>query len=205
VSAEFPGIIRAARLSRPCRVCSRHRLNFEIRHCFTEKLEGDGGVKRLRRLAVLAAFYGTVALASWVAAGLAGLGSLDIEGSGAPIKVVGRAKSATARAEHVDAPRAKAPGERDVSVADIASGSAALYDPPPMPWPAAVPVAIASLSAPDPERKEAKEAAGSVKVADTGSDSAALTDPPPMPQPKPPVLFAAASPTDSVQNAPGRP
>jgi hypothetical protein len=35
------------------------------RHCFTKKLEGDGGVKRLRRLAVLAAFYGTVALASW--------------------------------------------------------------------------------------------------------------------------------------------
>jgi hypothetical protein len=32
------------------------------------------------------------------------------------------------------------------------------------------------------------------------SGSAALSAPPPMPQPKPPVLFAAASPTDTVQN-----
>jgi hypothetical protein len=33
------------------------------------------------------------------------------------------------------------------------------------------------------------------------SGSAALSDPPPMPQPRPPVLFAAVSPTDPVQNA----
>jgi len=33
------------------------------------------------------------------------------------------------------------------------------------------------------------------------SGSAVLSSPPPMPQPKPPVLLAAASPTDSVQNA----
>ena len=155
-------------------------------------------MKRPRRLAVLAALCGTVALAGWVGAGLAGLGSLGIESTGAPIEVT----SATARAEHVDAPRATALGEHGVSVADNASGSAALSDPPPMPQPAAVPVAIASLSTPDPERNEAKEAAGSVEIADTGSGSAALSDPRPMPQPAtPPVLFAAVSPTDPVQNA----
>jgi hypothetical protein len=161
-------------------------------------------VKRLRRLAVLAALYGTVALAGWVGTGLAGLGSLGIESTGAPIEV-SRATSATDRAEHVDPPRAAAQGEHGLSVADIASGSAALPDPPSMPQPAAVPVAIASLSTPDPDRNEAKEAAGSVEIADTGSGSAALSDPPPMPQPAtPPVLFAAVRPTDPVQNA-GRP
>ena len=155
-------------------------------------------MKRPRRLAVLAALCGTVALAGWVGAGLASLGSLGIESTGAPIEVT----SATARAEHIDAPRAAARGEHGLPVADIASGSAALPDPPPMPQPAAVPVAIASLSTPDPKRNEAKEAAGSVEVADTGSGNAALSDPPPMPQPAtPPVLFAAVSPTDPVRNA----
>jgi hypothetical protein len=157
-------------------------------------------VKRLRRLAVLAALCGTVAFAGWVGAGFAGLGSLGIESTGAPVEV-SRATSATARADHVDAPRAAARGEHGLSVADIASGSAALPDPPPIPQPAAVPVAIASLSTTDPERNEAEEATGLV-VADTGGGSAALSDPHPMPQPAPPpVLFAAASPTDPVQNA----
>jgi hypothetical protein len=143
---------------------------------------------------------GTGALAGWVGAELAGLGPLGIESTGAPTEVI-RVTSATARAEHVDARRATALGEHGVSAADIASGTAALPDPPPMPQPAAVPVAIASLSTPDAERNEAKEAAGSV-VADTGSSSAPLSDPPPMPQPAtPPTPFAAASPTDPVQNA----
>ena len=147
-----------------------------------------------RRLAVLAALWGTGALAGWVGAELAGLGPLGIESTGAPIEVI-RA-SATARAEHVDVPRATALGEHSVSGADIASGTAALPDPPPMPPPAAVPVAIASSSTPDPERNEAKEAAGLVVA------GAALSDPPPMPQPAtPPTPFAAVSPTDPVQNA----
>jgi len=68
-----------------------------------------------------------------------------------------------------------------------------------MPRPATPP---ASLSTPDPVRNEVKEAAGSVEVANTGSGSAALSDPPPMPRPAaPPVLFAAVSRTDLVQNA----
>jgi hypothetical protein len=154
------------------------------------------GVKNPRRLAALAALCGTVALAGWVAAGLANLGSPRIER--APIEV-SRATSATARAEHIDAPQATAPGEDGVSVADMASGSAALSDPPPMPRPATPP---ASLSTPDPVRNEVKEAAGSVEVANTGSGSAASSDPPPMPRPAAvPVLFAAVSRTDLVQNA----
>jgi len=153
-------------------------------------------VKNPRRLAALAALCGTVALAGWVAAGLANLGSPRIER--APIEV-SRATSATARAEHIDAPQATAPGEDGVSVADMASGSAALSDPPPMPRPATPP---ASLSTPDPVRNEVKEAAGSVEVANTGSGSAASSDPPPMPRPAAvPVLFAAVSRTDLVQNA----
>jgi len=166
-----------------------------------EKLEREWGVKNPRRLAALAALCGTVALAGWAAAGLAGLGSPGIERTGAPIEV-SRATSATPRAEHVDAPQATAPGEDGVSVADMASGSAALSDPPPMPRPATPPVPIAALSTPDPVRNEAKEAAGSVEVADTVIGSAAFSDPPPMPRPAAvSVLFAAVGPTDSVQNA----
>src|SRR5215472_2282145 len=151
-------------------------------------------MKRPRRLFVLAALCGTVALAGWVGAGLAGLGSLGIESTGAPIEV-SDATSATARAEHVDAPQATAPGEHGVTVADIASGSAALSEPPPTSQPPAVPVAIASLSTPDPDRN------GSV-VADAGSGSAALSGPPPMPQPvTPPTSLAALRPTDPAQNA----
>ena len=120
-------------------------------------------MKNPRRLAALAALCGTVALAGWVAAGLAGLGSPSIESAGAPIEV-SRATSATARAEHVDAPQATAP------------------------------------STPDPVRKEAKEATGSVEVADRGRGSAALSTRlrcrgPPTGA----VLFAAVSPTDPVQ------
>jgi hypothetical protein len=173
---------------------SRHRLNFESIIALRGNLRGTG-VKKLRRLAVLAALYGTVALASCVVAGLAGLGSMGIKSTEAP--KVSRATSATVPAEHADAPRAAAPGEHGASVAGIASGGAALSDPPPMPRPAAK-----SLSTPDPHRNEVKDRAVSVEVADTGSGRSALSDSPLMPQPAtPPVLFAAASPTDPVQNA----
>jgi hypothetical protein len=71
-----------------------------------------------------------------------------------------------------------------------------------MPQPAAVPAAIASLSTADPEPRDAKEAAGSIKVADTASENVALSDPAPMPRSAtPPEQVAAASPTDPTQNA----
>jgi hypothetical protein len=138
-------------------------------------------VKRPRRLAVLTALYGTVALAGGIWAGLAGLGSLK---STAQNKVI-RATSAAARAERIDAPRATS--EHGVSVVIIASGSAGLANPPPMPRPAVGP---APSSGPDPDRK----VAGSVEV-DPGTANTALSGRPPTPQ------LAAVSPSDTVQNA----
>src|SRR5690242_382994 len=73
-----------------------------------------------------------IALAGWAAGGLLGLGWLGFESSRAPIEV-GRAASATAGAEHVDASRAPALGEHSVSVAKIMSGSAASSDLPLVP------------------------------------------------------------------------
>ena len=49
-----------------------------------------------RRLSLLAAAYGTVAVAGWVAAGLGGLGSPGIESTGAPTED-SRATSVTAQ------------------------------------------------------------------------------------------------------------
>ena len=109
-----------------------------------------------RRLAVLAALCGTVALAGWVAAGLAGLGSPGIESTGAPIEV-----SRATGAEHVDAPQATALRKDGVSVADMASGSAALSDPRPMPGPAAPPVLFAAVSPTDPVQNTARPAVSS--------------------------------------------
>jgi hypothetical protein len=117
-------------------------------------------VKRPRRLAVLAVLCATVALAGWIGAEFAGLGSLRIEGAGAPIEV-SRAISATARAAHVDAPRPTAPGEHGVSVAGIASGSAALSDSHPMPQPAPPPMLFAAASPTDPVQNVARPAVSS--------------------------------------------
>jgi len=98
-----------------------------------------------------------VALAGWVGAGLAGLGSLGVEGVGASIEV-GRATSAIARAEHVNASRAATLSEHDA--ADVASDSAALADRPPMPQPA-TPVQFAAASPTDPVQPAAKPAVSS--------------------------------------------
>jgi hypothetical protein len=100
---------------------------------------------------------GTVVLAGWVAGGLAGLG---IESTGAPIEL-GRATSATGRADHVDAPQATALGDEGISVADKGSGSAILSDPAPIPRPAAVPVLLAATSPADPVQNAARPAVSS--------------------------------------------
>jgi hypothetical protein len=156
-------------------------------------------VKSPQRFAVLAALCPAVVFAGWVAVGLAGLGSPGIESPGALIED-SQAISAIARAEPVDAAQTAPLGKDGVSITDTGSGSA-LPDPRPMSRPATPSVRIASFSAPDPVRNEAKEAAGSVKVVDVGN-SAALPDSRPMPRPdKPPMQLAAVSPTDPVQNA----
>ena len=107
------------------------------------------GVKRPRRLFVLAALCGTVALAGWIGAGLAGLDSLGVESTGAPIEV-GPAATGAAQATYVDGPRAAALGEHGISGANIAIGGATLSDTPTMTQPAAPPVPFAAVSPTDP-------------------------------------------------------
>jgi len=110
-----------------------------------------------RRLAVFSALCGTVALAGWVGVGFTGLGSLGIESTGARSEVA----SATARDEHVDAPRATAQAEHGVSVSDIANDGVALPHPPPMPQPATPPVLFAAVSPTDPVQNAARPAVSS--------------------------------------------
>jgi hypothetical protein len=141
-----------------------------------------------QQFAVLPALCGALVL-------VAGLGSPSIENTGAPIEY-SLATSVTARATRVDAPAANA----TASEATVATSHLKLPDPGPLPPPAAPPVRIASLSAPDPVQNEAKEAARSVEAADIGSGGAAVPDPRPMRRPALPVLFAAVSPSDPLQN-----
>jgi hypothetical protein len=106
-------------------------------------------MKSPRRLAVLATLCGTILVVGGIAAWLAALGPPNIKSTEAPIEV-SRATSATAGAEHVDAPQATALGEDGVCVADIASGSAALPDSHPMSRTAAPTVLLAAVSPTDP-------------------------------------------------------
>jgi hypothetical protein len=160
-------------------------------------------VKSPRRLAASAAVCGTVVLAGWVAAGLAGLGPPAIENTAAPIED-SRATSVAARGEHIDAPQTAALAEDAVAVADVGSSGTALPDPRPLPPPATPPVRIASAGTPDPVQSEARQAATSVAVAAIGSGVAALPDPRPLRRPAArPLLLAAVDPTDAVHGAAG--
>src|SRR5207248_8394973 len=100
------------------------------------------------------------ALGGWVGAGLAGLGSLGIEGTEARIEV-GPATSAAAQTKYVDASRATALGEHGASVADVANGSAAVSNPPAMPQPATPSVLSAAMSSSDPVQTAARPAVSS--------------------------------------------
>jgi hypothetical protein len=106
-------------------------------------------VKTSQRLAVFAVLGGVVTLATCVAVGFADLGPLDIGSTGIPIEG-NRTTSAVASAEHVDAPRATALSERDVSVPDMASNGASPSDPRPMPELAALPVPSEAAGPTDP-------------------------------------------------------
>jgi hypothetical protein len=117
-------------------------------------------VKRPRRL-VLTALYGMAALAGWVAAELAGLGPLGIEST--PVEV-SRVTSATARTEQVDAPQATALSKQGVPVANIASDSAALSDPPPGPQPATRPVLFAAVNPTEPAQNAVNQAVSSEAI-----------------------------------------
>ena len=111
-------------------------------------------MNRPRRFAVLAAFCGTVALAGWIGAERARVGSSGIQNAGSPI-AVSRATSVTGPAAHVDATPATALAEHGVAAAGTASGSTALSDPPAMPQLAPPPVRLAATGPISPAQNTA--------------------------------------------------
>jgi hypothetical protein len=140
-----------------------------------------------RRFAtVAAAFCGTVVLAGWVVAWLAGFGSAGIENAGAVPIEVRRAASLTADAGLADAPQATAVDNAAVADADVATAAesvtetatdttaasdkpesivvAALPDSSQMLSPETPPVPTAST--PDPVPNDAMEAVDSVEILD---------------------------------------
>jgi hypothetical protein len=143
------------------------------------QVEPFGGDMNPRRSAkVAAALCGTVVLAGWVVAWLAGFGSAGIENTGAVQDR--RAPSLTADAELVDAPQATAMGNAAVANADVATATdmtpasdepksiveAALPDSSQIPPPESPPVQVATASTPDPVPDDAREAVSSIEILD---------------------------------------
>jgi hypothetical protein len=75
-----------------------------------------------RRSATVAALCGTIVLAGWIVAWLAGFGSASIENTGA-VPIEDRAASLTANAELADAPQATAMGNAAVANTDVATAA----------------------------------------------------------------------------------
>src|SRR6266404_443339 len=140
-----------------------------------------------RRFATVApAFCGSLVLAGWIVAWLAGFGSAGIENTGAvPIKDR-RASSLSADAELAVAPQATAMGNAAVANAGVATAAesgtatdtmaasdkpesivvAALPDSSQMLPPETPPVPMTTSSTPDPVPNDAKEAVDSVEILD---------------------------------------
>src|SRR5258706_5752076 len=157
---------------------------------------GGDGIMNARRFAtVAAASCGTVVLAGWVVASLAGFGSAGIEITAAVPIEDRRAPSLTADTELAVAPQATAMGNAAVAVANTAVASAevatatepvmgtatdttaasdkpesivvaALPDSSQMLPPETPPVPVTSASTPDPVPNDAKEAVDSVEIRD---------------------------------------
>jgi hypothetical protein len=127
-----------------------------------------------RRFAtVAAALCGTVVLAGWVVAWLAGFGSAGIENTGAAPIEDRRAPSLTADAELADASRATAMGNAAVANADVAKAAESVTgtatnttSASDEPAPETPPVQVATASTPDPVPNDAKEAVSSVEILD---------------------------------------
>jgi hypothetical protein len=142
-----------------------------------------------RRFAtVAAALCGTVVLAGWVVAWLAGFGSAVIENTGAVPIEDRRAPSLTADAELADAPQATAMGNAAVANAGVSTAAesvtgtatdttaasnepksiveAAVPDLSQMLPPETPPVQVATASTPDPVPSDAKEAVSSLEILD---------------------------------------
>jgi hypothetical protein len=128
---------------------------------------------------VAAPLCGTVVLAGWVVAWLAGFGSAAIENIGAVPIEDRRAPSLTADAEFTNAPQATAIGDAlandDVGTATHTMAAsdepesmveAALPDSSQMLPPETPPVQVATASTPDPVPNDAKEAVSSIEILD---------------------------------------
>src|SRR6266446_6058798 len=150
---------------------------------------GGDGIMNPRRFATVApAFCGSLVLAGWIVAWLAGFGSAGIENTGAvPIKDR-RASSLTADAELAVAPQATAMGNAAVASAGVATAAesvtgtatdtmaasdkpesivvAALPDSSQMLPPETPPVPVTTASTPDPVPNDAREAVDSVEILD---------------------------------------
>jgi hypothetical protein len=165
--------------------------NFDPKNQQRRSLGGDGIMNPRRFATVAAASCGTVVLAGWVVAWLAGFGSAAIENTGA-VPIEDRrapsltAESLTADAELADAPQAAAMGKVAVANADVATAAesvtatatdttaasdepesiveAALPDSSQMLPPESPPVQVAIASTPDPVPNDAKEAVGSIEI-----------------------------------------
>jgi hypothetical protein len=127
---------------------------------------GGDGVTRQRRFAILAALCGTVVLAGWVVAGLAGVGSPGSETTDAAPIEDRRATSLTTDAEPVNAPQATAIGAAAVSGANVAIVEAASPGSSPMLPPEGPPVQVATASTPDPGQNDVREAVRSTETLD---------------------------------------
>jgi hypothetical protein len=117
-----------------------------------------------RRFAtVAAALCGTVVLAGWVVAWLAGFGSVGIENAGAISIEDRRAPSLTADSEFANAPRATAMGNAAVANADVATAAESVTgSASDEPAPETPPVQVATASTPDLVPNDAKEAVSSI-------------------------------------------
>jgi hypothetical protein len=155
---------------------------------------GGYGIMNPRRFPTVAApLCGTVVLAGWVVASLAGFGSAGIENTGAAPIEDRRAPSLTADAELADAPQATAIGNAAAANAAVANADvvtaaesvtataidataasdepksiveAALPDSSQMLPPASPPVQVATASTSDPVPTDAKEAVSSIEILD---------------------------------------
>ncbi len=169
------------------------RVDILIRKISAVGAFGGNAIMNPRRFAtVAAALCGTVVLAAWVVAWLAGFGSAGIEHAGAVPIQDRRAPSVTADAELADAPQPTTIGNAAVANADVATAAesvtgtaidttaasdepesiveAALPNSSQMMPPETPPMQVATASTPDPvpndARENAKEAVSPIEILD---------------------------------------
>src|SRR5437868_4063595 len=132
---------------------------------------GGDGIMNSRRFAqVTTALCGTVGLAGWVVASLAGFGSADIENAG--VVPIEDRRSLSLTGKVVDAPQAIALGDIAVASADAATVAelvtrmAALPNHSQVLPPEIPPVQAATANTPEPALNDAREAVYTIEILD---------------------------------------